>query len=238
MRTGKAAAAVGLCMGVLLLGGCEMLNQDKRWEPREADAISISEEGSITEYVRDTLDEAYYSAAELEQMIQSEVSDYNAKNGADSVQVKEFTAEGSDVRLTMEYAKAEDYAAFNNVEFYYGSMINAQLNGYLFDGSYKRVRDGVVQGAAVSGSEVLKKMAAEVLIVTAPLEVHLPGSVIFTGTNAEVLSASDVNATGKTDAEAENTGLVLPSSAVYTGEEKSFEERAAANRVYIIFEMQ
>ena len=32
----------------------------------------------------------------------------------------------------MEYATANDYAVFNNVEFYSGSMINAQLGRVSF----------------------------------------------------------------------------------------------------------
>ena len=38
-------------------------------EPQEDGAISISEDGVITEYVQDTLDESYYSASELEKMM-------------------------------------------------------------------------------------------------------------------------------------------------------------------------
>lgn len=233
----KGAVIAGMCIGMMLLGGCEMLEPKEKWEPKEPSAISISEEGVITEYINEVLDEAFYSASELKTMIDTEVSAYNSKNGADSVVVKEFVEEGQNIRLTMEYAGAEDYAEFNNVEFYYGSMINAQLSGYLFDGAYKRVSGGVVQGSPVSGSEVLKKMAAEVLIVTAPLEIELPGSVVFTSTNADVLADDVVDATGKVSGQEEN-GLVLPSNAVYKGEEKSFDERTAANRVYIIFEKE
>lgn len=235
--TNRIAAAAALCAGVMLLGGCDTLKPKQEWKPQEEAAISISEEGVITEYVSDVLDEAYYSAAELQEMITSEVNAYNSKNGANSVAVKEFTSEGQNVQLVIEYAKAEDYAEFNNVEFYYGSMINAQMEGYLFDTSFKRVKHGVVQGSAVSGSTVLKDMAAEVLVVTAPLEVHVPGNVLFTSTNAEVLASDDVNATGKSDEE-EDTGLVLPSNAVYKGKEKNFHERAAENRVYIVFEIE
>ena len=137
----------------------------------------------------------------------------------------------------MKYASAEDYEEFNNTEFYYGSMINAQLEGYLFDVNYKRVKDGVVEGSSVSGSEVIKEMAQQVLIVRAPLEVHVPGNVLYTSTNAEVLSSDVVNATGEQD-EDEGATIVLPSSAVYKTEESSFAEQTAANRVYIIFEME
>lgn len=238
MTKKRVAAGAALSASILLLGGCEMLNQEEEWTPRESGAISVGEDGKITEYISETLDQAYYSSSELQNMITSEVNDYNSKNGENSVVVKNFEAEGSQVKLEMEYAKAADYAAFNNVEFYYGSMINAQLEGYLFDVSYKKVKNGVVQGSAVSGTEVLKNMADEVLVVQAPLEVHVPGNVLFTSTNAEVLSSSTVNATGESE-KTEDEGLVLPSSAVYQDQkESSFDEERAAKRVYIVFETE
>lgn len=230
----KTLAAAALFAGVSLLGGCDMLQQET-WEPQESAAISIDEAGSITEIIQEKLDAAYYDAAELQTMIDKEVADYNSQHGENSITVKTYEAAEGSVKLIMEYATAEDYAAFNNVEFYYGSMINAQLEGYLFDVSYKKVRDGVVQGSEVSGSEVIRNMADTVLVVRAPLEVKVPGEVIYTSTNAEVLEASVVNATGEQEDEADE-GLVLPSNAVYRGQEVTFEEQAAANRVYIVFE--
>ena len=134
-----------------------------------------------------------------------------------------FRSNGKDVQLTMEYEKAEDYAQFNHTEFYYGSMINAQLAGYLFDVSYQEVKNGAAGSAEVSGTDVLKNMASEVMVVTAPLEVHVPGNVLYTSDNAQILSADDVYASGKS-----GDG----------SEEKSFEEKAADKRVYIIFNME
>ena len=231
-KTGTAAV---LAAGIVLLGGCEMLGQEK-WEPQEAAAISIDEDGSITEFIHETLDEAYYNAAELQNMITSSVAEYTRTHGEESVAVKEYLAEEGKVSLTMEYATAEDYAEFNNTEFYYGSMINAQLAGYLFDVSYKRVNDGVVQGSPVSGSEVIREMDKQVLILRGPMEVHVPGNVLYTSTNAEVLSADVVNATGEQEDEEE--GLLLPSNNVYKNEESTFAEQTAASRVYIIFDME
>lgn len=235
MKAKKISVIAAAALGMMLLGGCEMLDQDT-WEPQEPAAISIDKEGTITEIIQEKLDAAYYDAAELQNMVTSEVSDYNAQNGEDSVKVSKFEAADGSVKLTIEYASAKDYAQFNNVEFYYGSMINAQLEGYLFDVSYKKVRDGVVEGSSVSGSEVIKELAEQVLIVRAPLEVHVPGNVLYTSTNAEVLASDVVNATGKSSDEDEE-GLVLPSNTVYRGEKATFAEEAAANRVYIIFEM-
>lgn len=231
----KLWAAAGLFAAVSVLGGCDQLQQEK-WEPQESAAISIDEDGVVTEIIQEKLDAAYYNAAELQTMIDQEVADYNTQHGADSVKVKTYEAAEGAVKLVMEYSAPEHYAAFNNVEFYYGSMINAQLEGYLFDVSYKKVRDGVVQGSAVSGSEVIKNMADTVMIIQAPLEVKVPGEVRYTSTNADVLGNSVVNATGEQE-EKVDEGLVLPSNAVYREDTAAtFEEEAAANRVYIVFE--
>ena len=220
--------------GVLLLGGCGRGRGG--WTPGEPTAISIAEDGTVTEIVQETFDASYYNADELQSMITSEVSQYNTENGEGSVEMEEFSAEDGTVSLQMKYASASDYAEFNNTEFYYGSMIDAQLEGYLFDVGFKQVRNGTVHGSEVTGSEVIKNMADQVLVVRAPLEIKVPGNVTFTSSNAEVLSADVVNATGEQEEE-EDAGLVLPSSAVYR-EESTYTEKTEANRVYIIFEME
>lgn len=230
----KISWAAASLAGILLLGGCGM--NWNSWTPKEPTAISIAEDGTVTEIVQETFDASYYDADELQSMIHSEVERYNAENGEGSVEMKEFSAEDKTVSLEMKYASASDYAEFNNTEFYYGSMIDAQLQGYLFDVSFKQVRNGTVSGSEVSGSEVIKNMADQVLVVRAPLEIQVPGSVTYTSSNAEVLSADVVNAAGG-QADAEEEGLVLPSSAVYR-EESTYTEKTEANRVYIIFEME
>ena len=76
----KTLAAAVLMAAVSLLGGCEMLQQEK-WEPQESAAISIDEEGIITEIIQEKLDAAYYDATELQTMIDKEVADYNSQHG-------------------------------------------------------------------------------------------------------------------------------------------------------------
>ena len=48
MRAGKIAAVAALGMGMMLLGGCDMLDQQQKWEPQQDAAISIGEDGVIT----------------------------------------------------------------------------------------------------------------------------------------------------------------------------------------------
>ncbi len=232
MREKKTGLLALLLFGALTLTGCGLLGDS--WQPQEPDAVSIAEDGSVTETVKDTLDADYYNVTELETMIQSEVAKYNESHGEDTIQVDKLETEEGNVRLVLKYASAKDYAEFNNTEFFYGTVISAQLEGYLFDVPYKKVENGTVQGNAVEGSEVIRGMDKQVLILKAPMEVHVPGDVLYTSANAEVLASDVVNATGE-QAE-EDAGLVLPSNAVYKGEEASFTERSDASRVYIIFD--
>ncbi len=212
---GKWAIAL-LCTAVVLLGGCSQEDQSA-WSPQEPDAISVSSDGSVKEIVQESLEEAYYDADELNDMIISSVEAYNQEHGEDAVVVERYEAEDREVTLELLYASGADFAAFNNVEYFQGSIISAQLEGYLFDVSFYRVKDGEPGETAVDSSTVFQDMSAEVLIVQAPLEVHIDGKVKFISTNAGMISESTVRADGQTG-------------------ELSYEEQKAANRVYIIYQ--
>ncbi len=214
MRKRRKGLTAVLCATVLLLGGCSA--GGSAWTPQEPDAISVSSDGSVTEIVQETLDKSYYDAAELEEMIHSSVEAYNQKHNGDSVKIVSYKEDDGDVTLKLSYASTEDYAAFNNIEFYQGSIINAQMEGYLFDTSFYRIKDGKQSGDAVDSSAVFNDMSAEVVIVQAPLEVHVDGKVRYISTNAGAISASTVNASGETN-------------------EDSYAEQKKANRVYIIY---
>ncbi len=241
MTAKRKAAAAALLAAVTLLGGCseveQLLEGETAWTPQEADAISIAADGSVTEIVQDTLEESYYDVDELESMITSEIAEYNSEHGEDTIRTERFENEGTSVTLELWYSSAEDYAEFNNVEFFSGSIIGAQIEGYLFDTTFYQVQDGTASDSAVSSSKVFQDMSVQVVIVQAPMEVHVEdGSVLYISTNAEMISADTVNATGEQDDEEE--ALVLPSSKVYEGEEATYEEQKLANRVYILYDTE
>ncbi len=222
MRTEMIWKTAVPALAALLLAGCG-ITKEEPWTPGEADAISIDENGKVTEYISEELDQPYYSFSELKSMLDEEVSAYNAKHGAESVTVTSAKQqEDGLVNLVISYASGEDYAAFNNVEFYYGSMISAQLEGYLFGGTFKEIKDGVVVGEQADGSGIFRDMADTVAVVRAPLEVQIPGSVVFASSNADVVRFDTVVAS--------QTG---EDTVVRASSEEGQED---PDRVYIIFE--
>ncbi len=235
--TAKRTSMVSvLFAAVLLIGGCEQAGLGQNgWTPQESDAISISAKGAVTEIISDTLDQSYYDETELENQITAEVDAYNQEHGEDSVTVRSFEAEDGSVTLKLRFAEASDYAAFNHVEFYSGSIINAQLEGYLFDTNFYKIKDGQVSGKEVDSSAILSDMSAQLLIVQAPMEVHVDGTVSYISTNAEILSSDTVNATGES---LEDSALELPSSDIYSEKEITYTAQKSANRVYIIYDTE
>ena len=243
MRAGKIISLTAVVMCTLTLSGCglqdtieEMLG-GKAWEPGETNLV-VREDGTLTETVIDSLDQNYYNSGELEHMINSTVSEYNQNNGADAVIVDSLSLENNQVVLTMTYKSAADYADYNNVRFYNGSMLGAEMEGYLFYNQFRKVSEGVAEGESITNEEPLKHKEYQVLVTDSSHLVQVPGDVVYVSANASPIGRREVQPVEEIEV-TQAEGLVLPSSAVYV-EEKADEPVTAKdlekNYLYIIYE--
>ncbi|MDO5345228.1 MAG: hypothetical protein Q4E91_05740 [Lachnospiraceae bacterium] len=239
MRTGRFGRIAAVVVCTLMLGGCDMLDEvleEKAWEPGET-ALQVLEDGTVTETVIDQLDESYYSSSELESMVNSSVGQYNKEHGADAVTVDSLIIENNQVTLTMTYRTAQDYADYNNVRFYNGSMLGAEMDGYLFYNQFKQVEKGTVTGEGLSNEEPLKHKELQVLVTDTSHAVKVPGDVVFLSTNAAPMGRKEVKPV-PAEASSEEEGLVLPSNAVYVEEDHSpvTAKDLEKTYLYIIYE--
>ena len=244
MRAGKIIGLVTVVMCMLTLSGCDLQDTiedivgEKTWEPGETNLV-VREDVTLTETVIDALDQNYYDSGELEQMINRTVSEYNQGHGADSVTVDSLSMENNQVVLTMTYQSAADYADYNNVRFYNGSMLGAEMEGYLFYNQFRRVSDGQAESDTISNEEPLKHKEYQVLVTDASHLIKVPGDVVYLSVNASPMGRKEVQPAKETVEEPKTEGLVLPSSAVYV-EEKADEPVSAKdlekNYLYIIYE--
>ena len=183
----KHLLAAALTVLTVLLTGCEQKTEEEVWVPGNPDAVSVDTEGHVTEYLTETLDQPYYSFQELHAMLLEEVSDYNAASGSEKIQVIDAKEEGKKVSLVLQYDSWKDVADFNQIRFYAGSMIGAQLEGYLFDGTYHPVKNGNLHSESVAGSSVLAHMDEMVVVTSLPMEIHVPGTVTFISSGMDLL---------------------------------------------------
>ena len=186
MKSGRTAVPVVAAM--LLLSACGKQEKEP-WVPQQT-ALQIAKEGVVTETIIDSLDQDYYSSSELEKMVRSSVAEYAGTNGADSLQLTEYTSEGRNVRIVLTYGDDGDYAAFNSVPFYNGSMLGAQMEGFRFDTEFLKVgKDGTASGRRYPSEEPVSHKEYNVLICDREHVVEVPGDVVYVSAPAVVQDA-------------------------------------------------
>ncbi|MDD2959906.1 MAG: hypothetical protein PHE06_11620 [Lachnospiraceae bacterium] len=217
MNAGRVYRFAAVIMCTLTLSACSLPSKNE-WKPEET-SLQVKKDGTLTETVIDQLDETYYNSQELESMIKSSVSEYNQKHGADAITVTALTLENNQVNLTLDYKSAEDYADYNNVKFYNGSMLGAEMDGYLFYNTFKQVDEGTVTKDQLSNEEPLKHKEYQVLVTDLLHVVQVPGDVVYVSENGYPADERVVKPSGESAAKDGENELVLPSDTAYVPEE-------------------
>lgn len=182
MKRGRWIAAV-------LVSGC-LLTGCSSFSP-EITGISINKKGTISEVVRETFDESYYSETELEQEIDTAIGIYVNEKGSRTVKKKSLSVKNKEAVLRMEYASDKDYAKFNNVGFYLGDISGAIQAGYPFDGGFYQVISGKIDDSStVWGSSLMSGTNYKTVVVNEPLLVQVPGTIHYVSENVKVRDKS------------------------------------------------
>ena len=191
--------------GVLLCSGCgAKLDAD-------TNTLYVEGSGKIEEQTVETFDKDYYDEEELKTYIDGEVDSYHKDGGVGSVKVKKYTLEDQTVKLLMEYDGAKSYASFNDTEFYTGTVLQAQADGYDFaldfyapgkeDAKSEKVSDteeavGSVQ-EAVKTSDILAEEDNKVVILQQDTAVQVKGEILYVSEHVEVTGKNTANVYGE-----------------------------------------
>ena len=188
------ALFVALCMG--LLTGCS-----KKTDV-DTSTVFIEKKGNIVSVDVESLDKEYYDEEELEGYITQHVLDYADESGGDVEKVS-FAVEEGTAKLQMKYGSYEDYSGFNGIEFYSGTVLTAQAQGYDFETGVYSVPDDLEEAKkSASKEDVLADDDSKVAVIKANVNVRVPGKVLFvSGEDTEVLDKNTVSITGSETAE-------------------------------------
>lgn len=240
MKRGSTGIAAAVIMTAFLLTGCTMLDQIvgteswKDWAPEQT-SLQVYGDGSVAETIFDHLDQSWYTGDELQDMIARSMNEYNAANGENSLNVTEYSDEGGDVRVRLVYRTGEDYARYNNVVFFSGSMLDAEMQGYLFSGPFSSVEDSEIKESGLDASEPLSHKEYRVVISDSGHVVQVPGKVRYISSNAEVINSHVIQpAASSAAAEADSTAADTTGDPE-TGEGLSDKE-TDQTYLYIIYE--
>ena len=209
MKAGKSfLTAAGLLL-IFLLSACGR-KEETEWIPTDTSLIA-GQDGTLTEMIFDQLDRSYYRASELNEQVLELVKAYNADH-PDAIVMDEMTEEGNRIVLTLHYKSWEDYTAFNQIPAYNGSVLEAELAGFRFQGDFYRVKDGKVQGGKVGYEEALSHKEYQVMIADASYTVSVPNDIVYISANAAPLGEREAKASRhETESEEATSGDELPS---------------------------
>ncbi len=173
------AAAVGM----LVFQGCGSLKVD-------SNTISLQKNGRITEAIVEDFSQDYYDEEELRSYIDSQVDAFSAEDGRGQVKTSGYKVEDGKVHLNVRYEDADTYGAFNGVEIFCGTVVQAQAEGYKFDTDFVTVEDGKANGTAdtqtVLGDDELKA-----LIVRENTDIIVPGTIQYVSAEGTQVTAKD-----------------------------------------------
>ena len=169
MKTARFGVYAALILSVCLLSGCSTLDRiigadDWRdWTP-DGTSIQIHPDGSVTETIIDTLDQSWYQGNELQDMIARSMNEYNESHSPGSVNVTSYNDTGGEVNVVIQYRSGKDFADYNNTEFCCGSMLDAQMEGFLFEGPFHAVKGSDLSSEPLDASEPLSHKEFSVVI--------------------------------------------------------------------------
>lgn len=142
-------------------------------DERSATTFELKEDGSVVHTIVEKNDNDY-PEEEIKSFFEQEIASYNEPYEEPHITLDEFEIkDGGTIYASMTYTSVEDYASFNDVICYTGTLTEALKNGYSFE------RDmTAASGVRIVGFTLPAEYPSlDVLILQESMEVVVPGSV-------------------------------------------------------------
>lgn len=225
MRIGRkiAVSLCGILCLITLLGGC---GQSKVPSDLSVPAISVTGKGKVTAYIVEDFDKDYYDLAELETMVEDELSKFNesrkSAEGEDAVVMVSLTETESSIALLGETSQAVKmpetkevpkvvlvltfrditcYKEYFGKDLFYGTIAQAQEAGYDLNVELTSVKDGTIIGK----SEIFGMGNSHILIVQDKVRIFGPGKAQYVTSKAAVKEDGSVEPSDTED----NTYIIM-----------------------------
>lgn len=168
-------ALIVLC----LLTGCSKGNNDLN-----ETTLIINGKGEITHHIVESFDKSYYNEDELRSEINDEIEEYCSSKGDDKlVKLKDLKILDGMASAELTFKDYSDYAAFNEVDLFYGTIEEAIAADYPTDVTLKSVDDDDTIGKYEF--EALKDN--KIIVIGESILIKTPGRIEYTTANIDVI---------------------------------------------------
>lgn len=189
----KLCAVLCLAVAASITAGC-----GASFEADES-TVYITKQGNVIGADIEDFNEEYYDEEELQQYITDSIQGYVEANGDGSLELDRFETESSEkdgvtAHLYLNYATYIDYALFNDVTMFAGTVEQARQEGYTFDQSFQKAEDGALTGTA-DVQEALGDENTKVVVIGEETAVRVDGEILYVSDgNADLTGKNTVQA--------------------------------------------
>ncbi len=149
--------------------------------------VSIDSKGVITHNIVESFDKDYYSEEELRDIIDDEIEQYARGRDADCARLESLEIKDDTATARMKFKSYTDYAEFNDVDFFYGTIAEAMEKDYPTDVTLKSYDDG----STIGRFEFEDLTESRIVIVSEPVVIHTPRKIAYTTANIDVINENN-----------------------------------------------
>ena len=149
---------------------------------KSVNSLEIDGSGNVKAFSISEFDKGYYSGTELRKQILDSVSEYNESAKDERISLNSCKVSKKKARVILKYKSLEDYAAFNNVLAWSGTLADAVEEGYFDKDTAVMSSDGTLKTTIDELESKFggKTSSLKVLAVEEPLMIKVPGKIRYT----------------------------------------------------------
>lgn len=173
----KMKAFVAVLFILMLMAGCS-----KSFDA-DTNTVYVKEDGSVMHAIIEDFSESNYDSSELEKMVNESISEYN--DGSENVKVEKYKVKNEIAKLIMSYQSSSDYANYNKVDFFVGTISEAKNAGYDFEQKFTSIEDQNTVGA-----ETIKSLTQyKVVIFDEDVQLKTDSKILYISSNTSLVDA-------------------------------------------------
>ena len=164
-----------ILLAACLLAGCSFPGGATRT------TLSIDENGRLTEDIVEDLNGEDYTAEELQSFVESSLAAYNPAE-EEKIKLLSCRVENGSVKISLQYESVEDYAAYNQIICFQGTLKQAEDAGYSLDRSW------LEPNGSEGDPQIIREREKEwkVFIVSEPIHVKVPDKILYASENVRI----------------------------------------------------
>ncbi len=160
--------------------------------------LYINSDGTIDSLIVEDFPEDEYSAEELLETTKDLIAMYDKEHGFGKIKLESCEVSEGTAYVKLSYKSAQDYAAFNRTELFYGTVREGLDAGY----AKKTTLKNAYGSNMLSGDAIADLASYHMIVVTEQVQIKTGQSVLYYSANLEPVDDKTMKVSTESNGEA------------------------------------